>query len=146
MDLVVAAQALHWFDLDTFYAHVRGVMCNPGGVIAAWPFGASSVTPAVDAVLRTFYAVIFTDWAPQIQYVVDRYETIPFPFSPVSSANLTTTGPFPFACAKEVTLAEFLMHLRLFSAVQKAIDFRARRGANINRSLPMFGEIRFTEQ
>ena len=35
VDLVSVAQALHWFDLDAFYAEVRRVTV-PGGVIVAW--------------------------------------------------------------------------------------------------------------
>jgi ubiquinone/menaquinone biosynthesis C-methylase UbiE len=33
VDLVTAAQALHWFDLDRFYAEVRRVL-RPGGLLA----------------------------------------------------------------------------------------------------------------
>ncbi len=34
-DLITVAQALHWFDLDAFYAEARRVL-RPGGLIAAW--------------------------------------------------------------------------------------------------------------
>jgi hypothetical protein len=122
VDLVVCAQALHWFDLDTFYGHVRRVLRNPGGVIAAWTYQAPSVTPAVDAVLKDFNDGISQGWAPQVQYVLDGYRTIPFPFAPVLSSGLTTTGPFQFECAKEATLGDYLNHLRSWSAVQKVID------------------------
>lgn len=122
VDLVVCAQALHWFDLDTFYGQVRRVLRNPGGVIAAWSYGYPSVTPAVDAVLSSFNDRISHDWAPQIQYIKEGYKTMPFPFAPVVSSKLTTTGPFPIECAKEATLVEYMSHLRSWSAVQKAID------------------------
>lgn len=211
VDLVVCAQSLHWLDLDTFYGHVRRVLRNPGGVFAAWTYQYPSVTPAVDAVLRSFNDVISSEWAPQIQYIAEGYKTIPFPFAPVLRSEelarddvvpigtpgiiggersggpsegpddgvdvgprlpltesllkveklasseeiraltkeqceilnrgaeslsavfqgivgsgprfkLTTTGPFPFDCEKEATLDEYLMHLRSWSAVQKAID------------------------
>lgn len=122
VDLVVCAQALHWFDLDTFYGQVRRVLRNPGGVIAAWAYGGPSVTPAVDAVLVNFNERISQEWAPQIHYIKEGYKTMPFPFAPVVSSKLTTTGPFPFECTKEATLVEYLTHLRSWSAVQKAID------------------------
>lgn len=120
VDLVVCAQALHWFDLDTFYKQVKRVLRNPGGVIAAWAYGTPSVTPAVDAVLSSFDEKIAHEWAPQTQYIREKYETLPFPFVPV--ATLSSVGPIPFECAKEVTLGEYLAHLRSWSAVQKAID------------------------
>ena len=124
VDLVVCAQALHWpFDLDTFYGQVRRVLRNPGGVIAAWSYGYPSViTPAVDAVLSSFIGQISDDWAPQIQYIKKGYKTMSFPFAPVVSSKLTTTGPLPIECAKEATLVEYTSHLRSWSAVQKAID------------------------
>ncbi|HEX4936896.1 MAG TPA: class I SAM-dependent methyltransferase, partial [Gemmatimonadaceae bacterium] len=39
VQLVTVAQALHWLDLDAFYAEVRRVTV-PGGVLAAWSYGA----------------------------------------------------------------------------------------------------------
>lgn len=122
VDLVVCAQALHWFDLDTFYDHVKRVLRKPGGVIAAWTYQTPSVSPAVDAVLHDFNGKIAQDWAPQVRYVEEQYKTIPFPFQPVLRSDLTTTGPFLFEATKEATLNEYLAHLRSWSAVQKATD------------------------
>lgn len=120
VDLVICAQSLHWFNLDSFYGHARRVLRKPGGVIAACAYGAPSVSPAVDAVLDTFSLQIHQDWAPETAYVRDCYKTIPFPFAPV--APLTTTGPFNFEATKEMPLSGYLTHLRSWSAVQTAID------------------------
>lgn len=120
VDLVTCAQSLHWFNLDSFYGHARRVLRKPGGVIAAWGYGAPSVSPAVDAVLYAFAAQIHQEWAQETAYVRDCYKSIPFPFAPV--APLTTTGPFDFEATKEASLADYLTHLRSWSAVQKAID------------------------
>src|SRR5882724_9935319 len=38
LDLVTVAQALHWFDLDSFYAEVQRVL-KPSGVLAVWTYG-----------------------------------------------------------------------------------------------------------
>ena len=35
VDLIMVAQALHWFDLDRFYAETRRVLKN-NGVVATW--------------------------------------------------------------------------------------------------------------
>src|SRR5215831_15633381 len=40
--LVTVAQALHWFDLDRFYAEVRRVL-RPQGVFAVWAYGINEV-------------------------------------------------------------------------------------------------------
>jgi ubiquinone/menaquinone biosynthesis C-methylase UbiE len=52
VDLVTVASAIHWFDLDRFYAEVRRVV-KPGGAIAAWTY----YTPvfgsaAIDAIVQ----------------------------------------------------------------------------------------------
>ena len=120
VDLVICAQSLHWFNLDSFYGHARRVLRKPGGVIAAWCYRAPSVSPAVDTVLAVFDVQIQQEWAPEVAYVRDCYKSIPFPFAPV--APLTTTGPFEFEATKEASLSAYLTHLRSWSAVQKAID------------------------
>jgi SAM-dependent methyltransferase len=42
VDVVTVAQALHWFELNRFYQEVRRVL-RPGGVLAAWCYGAGSI-------------------------------------------------------------------------------------------------------
>ena len=37
MDLVTVAQALHWFDVEAFYAEARRV-ARPGALIAVWTY------------------------------------------------------------------------------------------------------------
>jgi ubiquinone/menaquinone biosynthesis C-methylase UbiE len=41
-DIVVVAQALHWFDLASFYAEVRRVL-KPDGLLAVWSYGVLNV-------------------------------------------------------------------------------------------------------
>jgi len=45
-DLVTAAQALHWFDLERFYPALERVL-TPGGLFAAWGYGLMRITPQV---------------------------------------------------------------------------------------------------
>ncbi|GMN60965.1 hypothetical protein TIFTF001_030069 [Ficus carica] len=56
LDLVTAAQALHWLDLPSFYQQVKWVLKKPHGVIAAWCYTEPKVNSAVDAVFQPFYA------------------------------------------------------------------------------------------
>lgn len=78
-DLALAAQALHWFDLDLFYAQVRRVL-KPGGVLAATGYDWMYVDPAVDAVINErLMPLLGPHWAPQNQLLWDGYRSIPFP-------------------------------------------------------------------
>ena len=38
VDLLIVAQALHWFDLERFYAEARRVL-KPTGIVAVWCYG-----------------------------------------------------------------------------------------------------------
>ena len=50
IDLAVAAAAIHWFDLDRFYAEV-GRVVRRGGVLAAWTYHVADVSPPLDGIL-----------------------------------------------------------------------------------------------
>lgn len=54
VDLVTAAQALHWFNIDAFFREAQRVLV-PGGVIAVWGYGDPSVDePSLQAILHEF--------------------------------------------------------------------------------------------
>ena len=60
VDLITIAQALHWFDLDSFYKEAKRVLrkdnndCD-GGVIAAWAYWLHSVSREIDKIMRLLY-------------------------------------------------------------------------------------------
>ncbi len=111
VDLVTIAQALHWFDLDPFYAAVRRVL-RPRGVIAAWCYGLPEVTPDVDEALQRFYRQTTGPfWSAGRQWIDDCYRTIPFPFRELN-------GPPGFACLADWSLPDYLGYLGSWSAVE----------------------------
>ena len=79
-DLVTVAQALHWLDLEPFYAEVDRVLV-PGGVLAVWSYGTQFLEdPALDAMLCYFYShVVGPYWASERHHVEAGYCTLPFP-------------------------------------------------------------------
>lgn len=110
-DLVTAAQALHWFDPDAFYAEVRRVLVS-GGVIAVWCYGLLRVGREIDRLLDRFtYQTVGPYWAPERRHVETGYRDLPFPFDEL---------PFP-ACAMEVnfTLDDLAGFLDTWSAVRR---------------------------
>src|SRR5437660_11374619 len=54
IDLVMIAQALHWFDLDRFYTEARRVL-KPDGVLAASDYNLLHINPAIDEVVNRYY-------------------------------------------------------------------------------------------
>jgi len=84
VDLVVVAQAAHWFDLAAFYAEARRVLV-PGGGLALWCYERLSVDEAVDEVVADFYdGELATFWPPERRHVESGYRELPFPFHEVA--------------------------------------------------------------
>ena len=96
VDLVVAAQALHWFDLDRFYPELRRVG-REGAVFAATTYGLTRVSPAVDRVVdRLYHETLQGDWPPERRHVDAGYRSLPFPFPELDSPALTIEERWSF--------------------------------------------------
>jgi len=81
VDLVTVAQALHWFDVDAFYAEARRV-ARPGAVLAAWNYPRPEFAdPELDRRFLEFYSgVVGPYWPPERRHIEANYTTLPFPF------------------------------------------------------------------
>jgi len=113
IDLVTVAQAIHWFDLDRFYAEARRVL-KPGGIIAAWTYTLLDVEAGIDALLTDLYRnVVGPYWPPERRMVDDRYRSLPFPFEPIV--------PPAFEIQTEWTRDDLLGYLGTWSATQAYI-------------------------
>jgi SAM-dependent methyltransferase len=80
VDLVTVAQALHWFDIDAFYAEARRV-ARRGALLAVWNYPRPVFDePALDAMFLDFYAnVVGPYWPAGRKHVEANYTTLPFP-------------------------------------------------------------------
>ncbi|MEM1269927.1 MAG: class I SAM-dependent methyltransferase [Bacteroidota bacterium] len=117
VDLVMVAQAAHWFDLARFYAEVRRV-ARPGAAIALWTYHMVSISPEIDALVQWFYTdVVGAYWPPGRQLVDGGYASLPFPFAEVNAPAFESTRPG--------TLDDVLGYLGTWSAVSR---YRAARG------------------
>jgi SAM-dependent methyltransferase len=111
VDLVTVAQALHWFELERFFAAVRRVAA-PGGVLAVWTYGLSNVDAAVDAAFRHLYDdVLGPYWPPERRHVENGYAELPFPFERIAAPA--------FAMTRDWTLAQYQAYLRTWSAAAR---------------------------
>ncbi|XP_010543932.1 PREDICTED: putative methyltransferase DDB_G0268948 [Tarenaya hassleriana] len=118
-DLVTVAQALHWFDLPTFYGHVKHVLKKPHGVFAAWCYTNPEVNSAVDEVFRRYYSESLGPyWDKARRLVEDEYRSIEFPFEAVDGE--VSTEPMRFAAEREMGMEEYMTYLRSSSAYQTA--------------------------
>lgn len=112
-DAVTVAQALHWFDLERFYAETRRVLA-PRGVLAVWAYTHLQIAPEIDAVVRRFYhEVVGPFWPPERKIVETEYRDLPFPFVEIKAP--------PFQIEVRWSLARLLGYLRTWSATQRFI-------------------------
>jgi SAM-dependent methyltransferase len=117
VELVTVAQALHWLEVDRFYAEVRRVLV-PGGVLAVWAYWrVTADDDAVTALVDEFYGkTVGPYWPPERKLVEQGYRTIPFPFT-----ELTTPE---FAVTADWTLNELLGYMRTWSATSRYVAAR----------------------
>lgn len=117
VDLVTAGQALHWFDLEAFYAEVRRVL-RPGGALVAWAYTLTRVAPEIDAAVLRFYEdVVGPYWPFERRHVENGYRTLPFPFAELAGA--------PDLCVSaDWDRAAFCAYLRTWSAVKRFEEAR----------------------
>ena len=102
-------QAIHWFDVPTFYHQVKLVLKRPHGVIAAWCYTVPQVNQSVNAIFRQFY---FLDsrpyWHQGRNLVLEKYGTIDFPFETVDEVN--HTGPLEFKAERVMDFNDYIMY------------------------------------
>jgi len=87
-DLVVAAQAAHWFDLEAWFEPVRRVT-RRGALVALASYDRMRVDDRVDAVVERFYTgALAPYWPERRRHVEDRYASLPFPFQELPAPEL----------------------------------------------------------
>jgi SAM-dependent methyltransferase len=94
VDLVTAAQALHWFDLPVFYEEARRVL-RRDGVVAAWTYADPTLDGAPGQVLARFAGAMRPWWPAQRELVDSGYRAIPFPFEEIPPPDLAMTAEWP---------------------------------------------------
>ena len=111
VDLAVAAQAVHWFDLGAYWREVGRVLA-PGGAVAVWTYSSVAVTPAVDAVVEVYYhRIVGPFWPAERRVVEDGYRDLPFPFAEVEAPEM--------AMEEGWDLARFAGYLATWSASRR---------------------------
>lgn len=119
-DLVTVAQALHWFDLQRFYAEVARVLV-PGGALAVWSYGDPFMEArALDATLQYFnHVTVGPFWPSDRHSVGEGYRALPFPFDEVRVP--------PMELAQDWTLEQVAGYARTWSATTR---YAAERGTD----------------
>jgi SAM-dependent methyltransferase len=112
VDLIMVAQALHWFDLDRFYGEVRRVL-KSAGVLAASAYNLLHIEKTIDEVVnRYYYEVVGPFWPPE-RKLVEQFADLPFPFQKIDPPKFEMTASWD--------LDHLLGYLRTWSSTQRFI-------------------------
>lgn len=109
-DLIIAAQAIHWFNFEAFYQQVNRT-ATQGAIFAAIGYGLPQIDDFTDRIINRFYREITGPyWDAERKYIDENYQTIPFPFKEI---------PSPLMSMKTLwKLANLVGYLSTWSAVQ----------------------------
>ncbi len=110
VDLITVAQALHWFDIERFFAEACRVL-KPGGVLAIWVYERTRISPECKEVIEMAYTETESYWPPERKLVENHYRdiTMPMPEIPVE----------PFEMRLDWTADEMLAYMRTWSGSQR---------------------------
>ena len=109
-DLITVAQAIHWFDFETFYREVSRTL-KPGGLITVMGYGLFQSNEATNKVIDHFYRkIIGSYWDKERKYLDEEYKTIPFPFEEIETPE--------FRNEMDWSLERLVGYLKTWSAVK----------------------------
>jgi len=117
VDLLTVASAIHWFDLDRFYAEARRVV-RKGGVLAAWSYHAGRMEPPFGEILDRFYWDVVQPYFPPGSRLVDEgYASLILPGDPIQ--------PPQFGMSADWNLDQMLAFVGTWSGT---LEYIRRRG------------------
>jgi ubiquinone/menaquinone biosynthesis C-methylase UbiE len=112
IDLLMVAQALHWFELDCFYAETRRIL-KPQGVLAATAYNLLQISPGIDQVVNRYYYEIVGPFWPAERALVESFTELPFPFP--------EQNPPSFQMNANWNVEQLLGYLRSWSSTERFI-------------------------
>ena len=112
-DLITVAQAIHWFDFDSFYTEAIRTLKDKG-IIAVFGYHLFRINKKIDVLTDKFYQETTGPyWDKERKFIDERYSTIPFPFKEISTPLFATNYYW--------TYEQVIGFLNTWSAVQHFI-------------------------
>lgn len=124
-DLIVAAQAIHWFDFERFYNEVRRT-ARKEALLVVLGYNLFRVNPEVDRIVREFNREVLAPfWDFERRYVDENYQSIPFPFEEIAAPEFYNDLHWSFQ--------HLLSYLETWSAVKHYIRLEEKNPLDLIR-------------
>ena len=95
-DLIIVAQAVHWFDFEKFYNEVHRTAKDDAFMVVLG-YGRLEISPEIDALIDAFHEdTLGPYWDSERRYIDELYQTIPFPFEEIDTPKFTNTYDWSF--------------------------------------------------
>ncbi len=118
VDLVVAAQAAHWFAWPAYVAEVERV-AKPGALVALVSYGIVEVEASASAIITHFYRdVVGSYWPKGREHVENGYRDLILPWPTVEAPAIAMTASW--------TREELLGYIASWSASSKLVATEGR--------------------
>ena len=115
-DLIVVAQALHWFNYNTFWGEVDRIL-QPGGVFAAWGYDWFSIDDKTDKIIEELILnPIAPYWSKKNEILWSGYKKCGMPFDKINSPQ--------FRIEKEIYPIELINYIKTWSAYKKYVALK----------------------
>jgi len=112
-DLITVGQALHWFEVESFYREVKRTG-KDRALIAVWGYALLTISPELDRhFLRFYHETVGRYWDYSRKLVETEYKSIAFPFEMIPAPT--------FRIVVQWTIEQFGGYLRSWSATEKFI-------------------------
>jgi SAM-dependent methyltransferase len=117
VDAACVAQALHWFDRETFFAECGRVL-RPGGVLVAWGYQDIIVLPELHDANAALQGAILPYWPPERALIDEAYASFEWPFAAIAAPA--------FELRAQWTLPRLLGYFSSYSASKRYRDDTGR--------------------
>ncbi len=111
IDIITVAQALHWFDIESFFKEADRVL-KKNGILAIWTYNLLEINETIDNIISELYNKTLRHYWPLERKMVENgYKEITFPFTSMSSPS--------FKMQAEWNLIQLIGYLETWSALKK---------------------------
>ncbi len=87
IDLVICAQAVHWFNWEQFNVEIKRIL-KRNGIFVILGYGLPKINEEIDKIIKDFYTNILGPfWPKERVHIENEYSEIPFPFEPVDCSE-----------------------------------------------------------